>query len=343
MILHYPDARLPLREYGILVPIAPDRTGPVLNALRAHAGLGSRESEWLLEPDGSEITREDLLRVNTTRYVERLFGPDVEVAVTEAFELINPDGSFNRYDPSLARRPLELLFEQTLRWVAGSYQCGREALTHGFCFYLGGGSHHGHPDFGHGFCIVNDSAIAVRKLQAEGRIDTAWIIDVDAHKGDGTAAMMLGDESVTTLSVHMAHGWPLDQPEFDDEGRRHASFIPSDIDVGIDEGEEADYVPRLADALSRLAERDAATGGMPDIAFVLAGADPYERDELESTQKLKLTLDQMNERNLLIYEFLSSRAVPQAWLMAGGYGEGAWETYPALLEHVLLERLNPAP
>jgi acetoin utilization deacetylase AcuC-like enzyme len=337
MILYCPGNGLPLRELGILIPIAPDRVGPVLKALRAHPVLGPRESEWLMGPDGSTITRDDLLRVNTPRYVDQIFGDGVDSAIIKAFELVDDEGNYHRYDPARATLPLRKLFEQSLRGIAGTYQCGKEALSRGFCFHCGGGSHHGHPDFGHGFCILNDSATAIRRLQAEGRITTAWVIDVDVHKGDGTAAMMTGDSSVTTLSVHMANGWPLDNPEFDSDGNRHPSFTPSDIDVPVDVGEEAHYLPRLEKALLELDARDA-----PDIAYVLAGADPYEKDGLESTGQLNLTLEQMNERNLMIYEFLKDRNIPQAWLMAGGYGERAWEPYPSILTYALLDRLPPA-
>ena len=334
MILHYSGKGFPLTDFGIFLPVAPDRVGRVLKALRDHPTLGPRESEWLIGPDGSTITREDLCRVNTPRYVDGLFGDEVELIIMKAFELIDSDGNYHRYDPERATQPLAKLFEQSLRSVAGAYQCGKEALSRGFCFYCGGGSHHGHPDFGHGFCILNDSATAVRKLQAEGRVRTAWIIDVDVHKGDGTAAMMAGDDSVITLSVHMAHGWPLDNPEFDSDGNRHPSYISSDIDVPVDVGEEAHYLPRLEAAL-----HDLDTRAKPDIAYVLAGADPYEKDELQSTRRLQLSLEQMNERNLIIYEFLKARSIPQAWLMAGGYGESAWEPYPSILTRVLLDRL----
>ena len=147
--------------------------------------------------------------------------------------------------------------------------------------------------------------------------------------------MMSEDDSVTTLSVHMAHGWPLDIPEFDSDGTQHPSYFPSDIDVPVDEGEESMYIPWLDAALHDLARRP-----KPEVAYVLAGADPYEKDELPSTAKLKLTLDQMNSRNLMIYDLLKSRGIPQAWLMAGGYGERAWEPYPEIMTHALLDRLS---
>jgi acetoin utilization deacetylase AcuC-like enzyme len=341
MILYKPGLGFPLREYGISIPAAPDRAGPVLDALRSHPRLGARQTDWLSVPDDTRISREDVLRVNTPRYARQLYDGDVEAAVVAAFELIDPDGRYHRYDPSVATKPLRLLFDRALNMVAGTYQCGTVALDTGFCFHCGGGAHHGHPDFGHGFCILNDSPIAVRRLQAEGRIRSAWIIDIDVHKGDGTAAIFKDDDSVMTMSIHMAHGWPLDIPEFDAEGNRHPSYIPSDLDVPIEEGEESHYLSRLKAALARM--ETGPVGARPDIAYVLAGADPYEKDELESTQKLKLTLDQMNKRNRMVYEFLSGRGIPQAWLMAGGYGGHAWETYPDILTTVLLEKLMLSP
>ncbi len=212
MILLNQRRRAALNEFGILIPATPDKVGPVLQALRAHPDIGPRENEWLIGPDGSTINREDLLRVNTRRYVDQVFGDGIEGILIEVFELIDDQGNYHRYDPNLATRPLAEMFDSSLHGLAGTFQCGKEALDRGFCFYFGGGAHHGHPDFGHGFCIFNDSATAIRKLQAEGRISSAWVIDVDVHKGDGTAAMMAGEDSLITLSVHMAHGSPKDLP-----------------------------------------------------------------------------------------------------------------------------------
>ena len=266
-------------------------------------------------------------------YVERLFGEGLEAVLVAVYELVDESGEYHRYDPTIATRKLPEMFAGTLKGLAGTYQCGKEALKHGFCFYLGGGAHHGHYSFGHGFCVVNDSVIAIRKLQAESTIRTAWIIDVDAHKGDGTAALTEGDDTIVTLSVHMAGGWPLDIPEYDAQGVRHPSYTPSDIDVPIEAGEENEYVPRLRDALARLEAYP-----RPDLVYVLAGADPYERDGLPSTDGLRLSKEQMFERDVAIFETLKRLGVAQAWLMAGGYGEHAWEPYPDFLAYALENR-----
>ena len=81
----------------------------------------------------------------------------------------------------------------------------------------------------------------------------------------------------------------------------------------------------------------------PDLAIVVSGVDPYEKDELPSANELKLSLAQMKERDLLVYRFLKERKIPGAYLMAGGYGEKSWEAYSQFLEWVLLDRLGTVP
>jgi acetoin utilization deacetylase AcuC-like enzyme len=177
--------------------------------------------------------------------------------------------------------------------------------------------------------------IAIRKLQAEGLIRTAWIIDIDAHKGDGTAALTKGDDSIITLSIHMANSWPLDGDEYDPDGKFNHSFTPSDIDIPMAKGEDHLYIPRLQEGLERL-DRWAH----PDLALVVSGADPYFKDELPSTGDLKLSLAQLKERDLLTYNFLKQRDIPRAYLMAGGYGDSCWEVYAQFLEWALVDALG---
>ena len=133
----------------------------------------------------------------------------------------------------------------------------------------------------------------------------------------------------------MAKGWPLDEEKYDSGGKLNPSFIPSDIDIPIDAGEEHLYVTRLKEGLRMLDSQPTA-----DLAVVLAGADPYEKDELPSAKLLQLSLEQLQERDLLIYDFLQNKSIPTAYLMAGGYGESAWEVYTQFLEWALLDNLE---
>lgn len=331
MILFDPEARFDFRDFGIQIPLHDTRASRAVAALRSHPVLGPLQALWNRAPGGETITREDLLRVHAPDYVSELFGQGLVDAIIRTYELIDDSGKYHRYTPETAILPLRRLLERILRQVAGTVECARLALEHGFCFYFGGGMHHAHAETGSGFCMVNDIVVAVRKLQAEGRIRTAWVIDVDAHKGDGTATLTRDDPTITTLSVHMASGWPLDGPDVLPDGAPNPAFVPSDIDVPIEAGEEDRYVSALAEALKRLDRYP-----HPDLTLVVHGADPYEHDELPSTAGLRLTLDRMMARDRTVFSFLVEREIPQAYLMAGGYGSRAWEVYARFLAWVLV-------
>ena len=73
----------------------------------------------------------------------------------------------------------------------------------------------------------------------------------------------------------------------------------------------------------------------PDVVIVVDGADPYEHDELASTDKLKLTHEQLLTRDMMVYEFFKSRKIPQSYVMAGGYGKRAWEIYSQFLKQII--------
>jgi acetoin utilization deacetylase AcuC-like enzyme len=335
MIIYDREEKMTLYEFGIEIPVSDSRASKTFEKLRSHRILGERIHDWHIDKVEERISRTDILRVHSKKFVETLYSEELETEIIRAYELIDNKGRFHRYDPAKATIPLTDLFERILIKVSGTLQCCRVALEKGFCFYFGGGMHHAQENYGNGFCLLNDIAIAIRKLQAENIIKQAWVIDVDAHKGDGTAALTEGDDSVTTLSIHMAEGWPLDQEKYDSGGKLNRSFIPSDIDIPIAAGEEHLYVTRLKEGLRMLDYQSTA-----DIAVVVAGADPYEKDELPSAKLLQLSLEQLQERDLLIYDFLQKKSIPTAYLMAGGYGESAWEVYTQFLEWALLDNLQ---
>ncbi|NBB90584.1 MAG: histone deacetylase [Spirochaetes bacterium] len=335
MILYTPDPRAALSAYGIAIPIGPNATRQALDNLRREPDVAPLLEAALTPRGDTNITRADLERVHSEEYVGRLYSKRVTLEIQRTFELIDSEGKYHRYDPDRAERPLDELFEFALQTVAGSYECCRHALEHGSCFYLGGGMHHGKRETGDGFCLVNDVVLAARKIQADDRAQRIWIIDLDVHKGDGTAELTVGDDSIRTLSIHMARGWPLDRRERLPDGSLHPSHIPSDIDVPIAEGDEGTYAPRLEEALEQLAELDASEA--PDLAIVLYGADPYEYDELPSSGGIKLTLSQMADRDELVYRFLADRHIPRAYLKAGGYGMRAADPITRFLRWYLLE------
>lgn len=338
MVLYDPSIAMRFTDYGIRIPVLDSRADAILSHLKAQPKLS--DARWLVTGVPRTIGKDDAVRVHDTGFADRLFagGAGLEAELLAAYELIGPDGVPNRYDPDAALRPLNDLLDTILAQVSGTYEAARIALDRGFCFFLGGGMHHARRDGGSGFCLLNDTMISIARLRAEGRISTVWVIDVDAHKGDGTAEIALHDPDTLNLSIHMSAGWPLDSESLERAWRQgrgpdRAPLARCDVEIGIDRGDDDRYVDELA---AGLLELQLLSGGRrPDLAIVVDGADPYEHDGLLSSSDLSLSLSQCLARDLLIRDFLAARGIPSAWLMAGGYGERAWEPPAAFLAEAL--------
>ena len=180
----------------------------------------------------------------------------------------------------------------------GTLTAAREAVAHGLAAHIGGGFHHAYAGHGEGFCMFNDVALAIRVLQRGNIVSRAAVDDCDVHHGNGTAAIFESDPTVFTFSMHQSSNYPMDKP-------------PSTLDIGIgDQTGDEEYLRRLAESLpSVMADR-------PDILFYLAGADPYERDQLGG---LALTKDGLATRDRLVLGTARQAAVPIVVTLAGGY------------------------
>jgi acetoin utilization deacetylase AcuC-like enzyme len=183
--------------------------------------------------------------------------------------------------------------------TGGSILAGRLALEDGVGVNVGGGFHHAYPDHGEGFCVLNDFAVAIRRLQKDRTIERAMTVDCDVHQGNGTAAIFGGDHTVFTLSIHQENNYPYPKP-------------PSSLDINLHDGVgDEEYLRELTQGLDRaLAEFN------PDLIFYLAGADPYRDDQLGG---LKLSLEGLEKRDRLVFEKASGRKIPVAVTLAGGY------------------------
>ncbi|MBC7427641.1 MAG: histone deacetylase [Bacteriovorax sp.] len=323
MIFYHPDCDLRFSEYGIEIPIVDDRASHVFSALQFLYPYLEFTNLKSLE----RITRDDLERVHTKDFMYRLFGTASErqSEIYKCYELVNDEGQFERFNPKNQKRDWKELLETILLQVSMTYASSKYALKNGFSYYLGGGMHHSMSFAGRGFCLVNDMVITLKKMQSAGLIKTAWIVDVDVHKGDGAPEILKLDPTIKTFSIHMKEGWPLNSGTV-----RDPWFIPSTVDVGIEIGEEDQYLARLEAGLLELEENSPK----PDLVIVVNGADPYEYDALPSASFIKLSKEQMLDRDKYLYQFFKSRNIPQSYVMAGGYGEKSWEIYLQFLKFV---------
>ena len=125
---------------------------------------------------------------------------------------------------------------------------------------IGGGFHHAYPDHGEGFCVLNDFAIGIRRLQKDKAIERAMTVDCDVHHGNGTAAIFGGDHTVFTLSIHQENNYPYPKP-------------PSSLDINLRDGaEDAEYLAELAKGLDQ-----ALRGVSPGPDLLRGGRRPLSR------------------------------------------------------------------
>jgi len=198
------------------------------------------------------------------------------------------------------------LVERGRRSVGGTVAAARLALGAGLGMNLGGGTHHAGRAFARGYCLFNDVAVALARLRAEGDVRRALVVDCDVHQGDGTADLLGPDRDCFTLSLHGARNYPFQK-------------IPSDLDVDLPSGTgDGPYLEALERALDHAVPRARA-----ELAFYLAGADPWEGDRLG---RLALTKDGLRRRDELVLDRLLAAGAAVCVVLAGGYAEDVRDT-----------------
>lgn len=193
----------------------------------------------------------------------------------------------------------EALWQRSRLASAGTLLAARAALEHGLTGNLAGGTHHAFADHGEGFCVLNDVAIAIRKLQSERAIERAAIVDLDVHQGNGTAAIFEAVEEVFTFSMHGERNYPL-------------AKMRSNLDVPLNDGVgDAEYLEALQRHLPTVLDTAKA-----DMVFYLAGVDVAAGDRYG---KLSLSEEGIRRRDRWVIEAVRSRDLPLTIVLAGGY------------------------
>jgi acetoin utilization deacetylase AcuC-like enzyme len=198
--------------------------------------------------------------------------------------------------------------------VGATIAACRVALQEGIAATLGGGTHHASRDEGQGFCIYNDTAVAARTMQAEGRAKRVAVIDCDVHQGNGTAQITAGDDTIFTFSIHGEKNFPFRK-------------VPSDLDIGLpDNAGDETYLEALARGVAQTLAK-----AQPDFVIYLAGADVFAGDRLG---RLCLTKEGIAARDRLVLSRCREAGLPVAVTMAGGYGRSIQETVAVQLQTI---------
>ena len=269
-----PGHRFPMEKYARL-----------RQALLASGDFSA--SDFHLPPAASD---EELLRAHDADYLHRVCCGQLDEKAQKAIGF-----------PWTAE-----MVERSRRSAGATISACRAAFTDGIAANLAGGTHHAFRDHGEGFCVFNDAAVAARAMQAEGRAGRVLIVDCDVHQGNGTAAILRGDDSIFTFSIHGARNYPFTKEE-------------SDLDIELPDGCTDDaYLLQLAHGLDTAFDL-----ARPELVIYLAGADPYHDDRLG---RLGLSFAGLRERDRQVLGRCRASGVPVALAMAGGYARNIDDT-----------------
>ena len=191
------------------------------------------------------------------------------------------------------------LVERELRITQGTIDGTRFAIENGIAFNVAGGTHHAGSNWGEGFCLLNDQAIAANYLITKKVVNRILIIDLDVHQGNGTAEIFQNNSNVFTFSMHGDKNFPF---------RKEIS----DLDVPLDDNIEDDtYLSLLETNLKFAFERS-----KPEFVFYLSGVDVLSTDKLG---KLSLSKVACKERDKMVLMTCKNNNLPLQVSMGGGY------------------------
>ncbi|MCA1056879.1 acetoin utilization protein AcuC [Rossellomorea aquimaris] len=193
--------------------------------------------------------------------------------------------------------------------------------------HLGGGLHHGFKGKASGFCIYNDSSVAIRYLQEKYRARVLYV-DTDAHHGDGVQWSFYDDPDVCTLSIHET-GRYLFPGTGNINERGHGKGYGFSFNVPLDAfTEDESWLEAYETSFREVVEYF-----KPDVILTQNGADAHYHDPLTH---LSATMNIYREIPRIAHE-LAEEYCDGRWIAVGGGGYDIWRVVPRAWSLLWLE------
>lgn len=213
--------------------------------------------------------------------------------------------------------------EATYYIVGGTILCANLALTGKKAVNLIGGMHHAGISQASGFCIFNDHAITIRKLQKEGKIKKAAVYDLDVHAGQGTQEIFYSDPTVLTVSIHQDPKTIYPGTGFESQ-RGDGAGLGFNINVPLPPLTlEKDYLAHLDAVLEKTRDFN------PDLTILVLGVDTFKDDGLGNFLLTERSYGEIAKR----FRNVNNLAV----VFSGGYSSKVPDLWLSFLEAYLVE------
>ncbi|MFI5454426.1 MAG: histone deacetylase [Isosphaerales bacterium] len=251
------------------------------------------------------VSRQDLLKIHTPEYLRSLRSPEMLARILEV--------------PIVRRLPGWMIDWRILSPMrcatGGTILACRLALEHAVAVNLGGGYHHAAGEWGGGFCVYADVPLAAKVLHDEGRVGKVLVVDLDAHQGNGTAAIFQGWPWAFIFDLYEEDLFPFSKEQED-----VALPVPSGL-TGVE------YMDVIHKALPRALDTI-----RPDLVVYNAGSDPFVDDPLA---RFRLTISDLAGRDLIVVTMARERGIPVAIVLSGGYSSESWRIHTDGIEGIL--------
>ncbi|KAG7351186.1 histone deacetylase family protein [Nitzschia inconspicua] len=195
--------------------------------------------------------------------------------------------------------------QQLLQNESSTQQQSTASSAPAWAAHVAGGTHHAFYDYGEGFSVFSDMAVASNViLQEYSHIRNILLLDLDVHQGNGNAVLFQKQPRVFTFSMHCSGNYfsPKQQSDWDIE-----------LPIGCN---DSTYLMTLHHWLKEFKKRHQCGDFSIDLILFQAGVDILETDRLG---RMNLTSEGVRRRNEMVYQFVDSLQVPLVICMGGGY------------------------
>lgn len=251
-------------------------------------------------------------------------------AVKSAGEGTLSESIANNYGLGTEDTPIFPHMHEAAALLVGGTLTAVDAVMEGraeHALHLGGGLHHGFRGKASGFCIYNDSSIAIEYMKQKYGARVLYI-DTDAHHGDGVQWAFYDDPDVCTLSIHETGRYL-----FPGTGQVHEKGSGKgygfSINIPVDAFTEDDSFLEVYET----AFREVVDFFKPDVILTQNGADAHHYDPLTHLCSSMRTFQRIPEiAHKLAHEYCNGK-----WIAVGGGGYDIWRVVPRAWSMLWLE------
>jgi len=265
-------------------PDSPERLRAIISSL-TDAGLWDE----LVHLRTRRASQEDIARVHTIEHIRHI----------EALGAGSVDP-----DTYMSSGSYEAALHAAGAVIEAVDHCRNNGLRRVFCAVRPPG-HHAEADRAMGFCLFNNVSVGARYAQTAGYAKV-FIIDFDAHHGNGTQHIFEEDDSVFYFSTHQYPYYP-DTGKDMERGRGKGEGFTYNVPILAGSGNK-DYLAVYQDILPSVLQRFG-----PDIVLVSAGYDIHAKDPHAN---IRVTHEGIRA---IVRSILTSASVPSVFVLEGGY------------------------